>query len=117
MFQGSTAEDVQKAAKKIQSIVDMQIYNPDCEQAVALRAKHMHELAVLNGTVKEVDMKCLNCGRFGHKSWQCDERPNFTSAVICTSCGGVGHLSKPDFCRSTGCSEILGIFGNTRRKL
>ena len=72
----------------------MQVYNPDCEQAVALRAQHMHELAVLNGTLKEVDVKCLNCGRFGHKTWQCDERPNFTSAVICTACGGVGHLSK-----------------------
>ena len=72
----------------------MQVYNPDSEQAVALRAQHMHELAVLNGTLKEVDMKCLNCGRLGHKTWQCDERPNFTSAVICSSCGGVGHLSK-----------------------
>ena len=80
--------------KKIKDIVEMQVYNPDCEQAVALRAQHMHELAVLNGTLKEVDVKCLNCGRFGHKTWQCDERPNFTSAVICTACGGVGHLSK-----------------------
>ena len=72
----------------------MQIYNPDSEQAVALRSKHMHELAMLNGTVKEVDNKCLNCGRLGHKSWQCDEAPNFTSAVLCSACGGVGHLSK-----------------------
>ena len=72
----------------------MQVFNPDGEKAVALRARHMHELAVLNGTVKEFDMKCLNCGRMGHKTWQCDERPNFTSAVICNACGGVGHLSK-----------------------
>ena len=94
LITGATAEDVQRGVKKIQKIVENQIYNPDSEEAVALRAKHMHELAVLNGTVKEVDMKCLNCGRFGHKSWQCDERPNFTSAVICSACGGVGHLSK-----------------------
>ena len=48
-FQASTAEDVQKGVKKIKEIVEMQIYNPDCEQAVALRAKHMYELAMLNG--------------------------------------------------------------------
>lgn len=90
---GATAEEVAKASKKIQDLVHLHIYNPESEQAVALRAKHMHELAMLNGTLKEIDMKCLNCGRFGHKSWECDERPNFTSAVICTACGGVGHLT------------------------
>jgi len=94
LITASTAEDVQKGVKKIREIVDMQIYNPDSEQAVALRSKHMHELAMLNGTVKEVDNKCLNCGRLGHKSWQCDEAPNFTSAVLCSACGGVGHLTK-----------------------
>lgn len=94
LITAATAEDVQKGVKKVREIVEMQIYNPDCEQAVALRSKHMHELALLNGTLKEVDMKCLNCGRYGHKTWQCDERPNFTSAVICSACGGVGHLSK-----------------------
>ena len=31
-IQGQTAEDVKKAAKKIQDLVDMEIYNPDCEQ-------------------------------------------------------------------------------------
>ena len=85
---------MQKGVKKIQGIIEMQVYNPDSEEAVALRSRHMYELAVLNGTLKEVDMKCLNCGRLGHKTWQCDERPNFTSAVICAACGGVGHLSK-----------------------
>jgi splicing factor 1 len=93
-LQGPTAEDVKVAVKKVQDIIDMQVHNPDSEQAVALRAKHMHELAVLNGTLKDVVEKCLNCGRLGHKSWQCDESPNLTSAVICNACGGVGHLSK-----------------------
>ena len=61
---------------------------------VALRAKHMHELAVLNGTLKEFEIKCLNCGRLGHQTWQCGDGKNITSAVICNACGGVGHLSK-----------------------
>jgi len=101
-----TTEDVQKGVKAIQEIVDMQVYNPDSEQAVALRAKHMHDLAVLNGTVKEVENKCLNCGRLGHKSWQCDEKPNFTSAVLCNACGGIGHLTKDCQQRRPGASFV-----------
>lgn len=31
-IQGQAAEDVKKAAKKIQDLIDMEIYNPDCEQ-------------------------------------------------------------------------------------
>jgi hypothetical protein len=46
---------------------------------VALRAAHMHELAVLNGTLRDIDMKCLNCGREGHKTWQCPESENVTA--------------------------------------
>jgi hypothetical protein len=103
----TTAEDVQKGVKKIREIVDMQVYNPDCEQAVALRAKHMYELAMLNGTIKEVDEKCLNCGRLGHKSWQCDEKPNFTSAVLCNACGGVGHLTKD--CQQKRPGEVFQV--------
>jgi hypothetical protein len=49
---------------------------------VALRAAHMHELAVLNGTLRDIDMKCLNCGREGHKSWQCPESENVTARSV-----------------------------------
>ena len=115
LITASTAEDVKNGVKEIQDLIDMQIYNPDCEkvrwerrvaprpdsmhtsllpQAVALRSKHMHDLAVLNGTLKDVDLKCLNCGRPGHKTWQCDESSVFTASVICNACGGVGHLSE-----------------------
>ncbi len=94
LITANTAEDVKAGVKEIQELVDMQVYDPDSEKAVALRAKHMHDLAVLNGTVKEVDMKCLNCGRPGHKAWQCDENSIFTASVICNACGGVGHVSK-----------------------
>lgn len=78
-------------------------------QAVALRARHMYELAMLNGTLKEIDLKCLNCGKFGHKSWECDERPNFTSSVICSACGGVGHLSSYSFFIAPVCQLIKSI--------
>ena len=103
-IQGQRAEDVKKASKKIQDLIDMEIYNPDCEQMVALRAKHMHDLAVLNGTLKEFEIKCLNCGRLGHQTWQCGDGKNFTSAVICNACGGIGHLTKD--CRQRRPGEI-----------
>lgn len=114
-IQGTTAEDVQKAAKKIQHLIDMEIYNPDCEQMVALRAKHMHELAVLNGTLKEFEIKCLNCGRLGHQTWQCGDGKTFTSAVICSACGGVGHLTKD--CRQRRPGEIWSKSKNTNSKV
>ena len=61
---------------------------------MAIRAKHMHELAILNGTLRDIDNKCLNCGAQGHKTWECKENSIFTASVICNACGGIGHVSK-----------------------
>ena len=36
---GTTAEDVKAAAKIIQEMIDMEIYNPDSEKAMALRVR------------------------------------------------------------------------------
>ena len=91
---GSTAEGVKKAGKIIKELMDMEIFNPDCEKALAIKAKHMHDLAVINGTLRDIDLKCLNCGKMGHQTWQCMDGTSYTSAVICNACGGIGHLSK-----------------------
>ena len=76
--------------------------HPSLFQAVAIRAKHMHELAILNGTLRDIDNKCLNCGAQGHKTWECKENSIFTASVICNACGGIGHVSK--LSRSNGIS-------------
>jgi len=91
---GQTPESVRACSDHIRELIKEQIENPDGERMVAIRAAHMHELAVLNGTVRDIDMKCLNCGRDGHKSWQCPESENVTASIICTRCGGVGHVTK-----------------------
>jgi len=38
--------------------------------------------------------RCTNCGASDHKSWQCQDKPNYTNSVICSACGGVGHIAK-----------------------
>jgi len=101
---GPTPEQVKACSDHIRELIKEQIENPDGERMVALRAAHMHELAVLNGTLRDIDMKCLNCGREGHKSWQCPESENVTASIICTRCGGVGHLTKD--CRSRRPGEV-----------
>jgi len=102
VINGPTPEAVKAAGDEIRNLVKMQIDDPDCERMVAMRAAHMHELAVLNGTLKDIDMKCLNCGRSGHKTWQCPESENVTASIICSACGGVGHLSKDCKARRPG---------------
>ena len=61
---------------------------------VALRAAHIHELKRLNGTMRDNETKCLSCGAVGHPTWQCLEKDNVTASIICTACGGVGHIGR-----------------------
>ncbi len=60
-----------------------------------LRRTQLRELALLNGTLREGDgVRCANCGAADHKTWQCQDKPNVTNNVVCTACGGVGHIAK-----------------------
>jgi len=102
VINGPSPEAVKNAGDEIRALIKLQIDDPDCEKMVAMRAAHMHELAVLNGTLKDIDMKCLNCGRSGHKTWQCPESDNVTASIICTACGGVGHIVKDCKARRPG---------------
>jgi len=93
-IQGQTEAGTKEAGDFLRKLVKDQVEDPDGPRMVALRAQHMHDLAVLNGTLKEIDLKCLNCGRDGHKTWQCPDNANVTSSTICGSCGGVGHVTR-----------------------
>lgn len=37
--------------------------------------------------------RCRNCGSASHRSWECTEQQNVTSSVICSRCGGGGHIA------------------------
>jgi len=115
---GSDGKKVKACKDTINALIKLQIDDPDGEKMVAIRAQHMHELATLNGTLKEFDMKCLNCGASGHKAWECPEKESLTFSTICTACGGVGHVTsdckqkRPGqiFNRSAGGEELDGEY-------
>ncbi|MCP9257141.1 hypothetical protein DINM_000359 [Dirofilaria immitis] len=52
----------------------------------------------LNGTLRPEDLasgaRCSNCGSDEHKTWECPDAPNVTANIICTACGGAGHIAK-----------------------
>lgn len=87
---GTTAEQVKIAVDRIKEIVRQGIEVPENQNN--LRRTQLRQLAMLNGTLRENDSRCNNCGSNAHKSWQCPERPNITNRINCTNCGGVGHL-------------------------
>lgn len=87
---GTTSEQVRIAVDRIKEVVRQGIELPENQNN--LRRTQLRKLAELNGTLRENDSRCNNCGSSAHKSWQCPERPNITNRINCTNCGGVGHL-------------------------
>ncbi|XP_059476191.1 splicing factor 1-like [Neocloeon triangulifer] len=86
-------ESVKKAVDQIKEIIRQGVEVPEGQND--LRRMQLRELALLNGTLRENDgPRCSNCGASTHKSWQCPDKPNITNNVICTSCGGAGHISR-----------------------
>jgi len=94
MVNGEDAAGTKEAADFLRKLIKEQVEDPDGPRMVALRASHMHDLQVLNGTLREMDLKCLNCGGSGHKTWECPDHVNVTSSTICGACGGVGHVTR-----------------------
>jgi len=86
-------ESVKKACDKIKDIIRQGIEMPESQND--LRKNQLRELALLNGTLREGEgPKCSNCGATSHRTWNCPDKPNVTNNVICTVCGGAGHISK-----------------------
>lgn len=86
-------ECVKKAVEKINEVIKQGIDVPEGHND--LRRMQLRELAQLNGTLRETDgPRCTNCGSTEHKSWLCPDKPNVTNNVMCSSCGGAGHISK-----------------------
>ncbi|VDK83611.1 unnamed protein product [Litomosoides sigmodontis] len=87
---------IKKACEKITSIINEALMIPDGQNE--LRKLQLRELALLNGTLRPEDLasgaRCSNCGSDEHKTWECPDAPNVTANIICTACGGAGHIAK-----------------------
>ena len=93
----SNPDHVKKAVEKIKDVIRQGIEVPEGHND--LRRMQLRELAQLNGTLRETDSpRCSNCGSSEHKSWLCPDKPNITNNIVCSSCGGAGHIAKD--CRS-----------------
>lgn len=86
-------ECVKKAVEKINEVIKQGIEVPEGHND--LRRMQLRELAQLNGTLRETDgPRCQNCGSSEHKSWLCPDKPNVTNNIMCSACGGAGHIAK-----------------------
>ena len=102
----TNVEAVRKAVIRINEVIKQGVEIPEGQND--LRKNQLRELALLNGTLREGDApRCSNCGAEDHKSWQCQDRPNVTNNVVCTTCGGVGHPAKDCVAKRPGTN-----FGN-----
>lgn len=61
-------EAVKKAVEKIKEVIRQGVEVPEGQND--LRRNQLRELALLNGTLREVDgPRCSNCGATDHKQW------------------------------------------------
>ncbi|CAH0765887.1 unnamed protein product [Bemisia tabaci] len=99
-------ECVKKAVEKIKEIIRQGVEVPEGQND--LRRMQLRELALLNGTLRENDgPRCSNCGASDHKSWLCPDKPNITNNIVCTTCGGAGHIAKDCRAKKGGIPDIV----------
>jgi splicing factor 1 len=59
------------------------------------KRNQLRELAMLNGTLRDDENQpCQNCGKLGHRKYDCPEQRNFTASIVCRNCGNMGHMAR-----------------------
>ncbi len=59
------------------------------------KRNQLRELAALNGTLRDDENQiCQNCGKKGHRKYECPEERNWTAHITCHRCGQQGHLAR-----------------------
>ncbi|CAG5034063.1 unnamed protein product [Parnassius apollo] len=102
----TNADCVKKAVEKIKEVIRQGVEVPEGQND--LRRMQLRELAQLNGTLRENDgPRCANCTATDHKTWMCPDKPNVTNSIVCSSCGGAGHIARDCRAKRPGQGQIL----------
>ena len=101
LFSATSQSNVEDAIKTIRLIIKDAIENPEGQND--LRKTQLMELARLNGTLREGFEPREN-------SWLKPENQTVTNQLVCTKCGGRGHISGD--CRSGHTGILLNLLSS-----
>lgn len=86
-------DQVHHCIKLINKVIETAVSVPEGENDH--KRSQLRELAALNGTLRDDENQiCQNCGKRGHRKYECPEERNWTAHIICHRCGQQGHLAR-----------------------